>query len=187
MGIIYAFVSKSKPWVKLGQTVNCPIARIEDYNETHGTDFDPASKSEWYVPDTICLQTEQAVHCALEDKDFDRIRKGSATEIFTYSGRNAEDFLVLVDEAVGRELERLKHDVEYALNLIVGEDAAASILKGEDADRVPGRFLATYVRWELIEAINEDEARRRYAKRHKLTSREAESVQIKPVTKKVVI
>jgi NADH pyrophosphatase NudC (nudix superfamily) len=96
MGTIYAFTSKSKPWVKLGQTINCPIGRIEDYNGVHGTDFDANTLVSWEVPDCICLLVEQEVHSELESNDFDRVRKGSANEIFTFAGRKDSDFIELV-------------------------------------------------------------------------------------------
>lgn len=96
MGSIYAFTSKTKPWVKLGMTTNCPIGRIEDYNASHGTDFDVETLREWSVPDCVCLHIEQEVHRELEANDFDRVRKGNANEIFTYAGRKHSDFLQVI-------------------------------------------------------------------------------------------
>lgn len=115
MGSIYAFTSKSKPWVKLGMTVNSPIGRIEDYNSTHGTDFDVDSLCQWMVPDCVCLSIEQSVHKQLEANDFDRIRKGSANEIFTFAGRDESAFIEVVRTEILSQLQVLMAELQHAI------------------------------------------------------------------------
>lgn len=115
MGIIYAFTSRSKPWVKLGKTINCPVGRIEDYNLEHGTDFAPDSLISWVVPDCVCLAIEQKVHAALEVNDFDRVRKGSANEVFTYAGRQQSAFVEVIRLEIAAQLKALLAEVERSL------------------------------------------------------------------------
>lgn len=115
MGTIYSFISSTKPWVKLGQTTNSPIGRIEDYNDTHGTDFSPESLVSWSVPDSVCLMIEQAVHQALERNHFDRVRKGSANEIFTFAGRQPAEFIEVVILTIRGHLISLLDEVKSNL------------------------------------------------------------------------
>jgi uncharacterized Zn finger protein len=127
MGSIYSFHSKGKPWIKVGHTINCPIGRIDDYNATHGTDFDSDTKFVWDVPDVLCLHIEQLVHLALEERNFDRVRKGSANEIFSYAGRNALDALIVVEQTIDSTLRDFNYNMSRALESLTGNPVAQAM------------------------------------------------------------